>query len=359
MKNSRINKVINEMKKNNLSQIIVSSPASLFYLTGKWFSPGERMIALLIKTNGDHKLIINKLFPVEEDLGVDLVWHTDTENAVEILSKYIDKNETLGIDKTWPSHFLLGLMKLNAAKDYENGSLIIDKLRMIKDEEEIEIMKESSKRNDETMLALWENLKEGKTELELVEILKNLYAKNGVNKFSFSPIIAISPNGADPHHSTDASVLKKGHSIVIDMGGIYKDYCSDMTRTVFFNEEPSEEHKKIYNIVKEANERAIAMIKPGVKFSDIDKAARDYIEEKGYGEYFTHRTGHCIGIECHDFGDVSAVNHNKVEPGMIFSIEPGIYLKDDIGVRIEDLVLVTEDGCERLNKVTKELTVIK
>ena len=94
--------------------------------------------------------------------------------------------------------------------------------------------------------------------------------------------------------------LKKGQSIVIDMGGVYKDYCSDMTRTVFFGEEPSEEHKKIYNIVKEANERAIAMIKPGVKFKDIDNAARSYIAENGYGEYFTHRTGHCIGIECHD-----------------------------------------------------------
>lgn len=359
MKDNRIKKVITEMEKNNLSQIIVSSPSSLFYLTGKWFSPGERMIALLIKSNGEHKLVINKLFPVEEDLGVDLVWYVDTENPVEVLSKYVDKDKELGIDKTWPSHFLLSLMELNAAKGYKNASPIIDNLRMIKDEEEIAIMKESSKRNDETMKDLWNNLKEGMTELECVELLKELYAKNGVNKFSFSPIIAVSPNGADPHHETDDSVLKKGHSIVIDMGGVYNDYCSDMTRTVFFKEEPSEEHKKVYNIVREANERAIAMIKPGVKFSDIDNAARSYITEQGYGEYFTHRTGHCIGIDCHDFGDVSGVNHNEVKPGMIFSIEPGIYLSGDIGVRIEDLVLVTEDGCERLNKVTKELTVIK
>lgn len=359
MKNSRVQKVISEMKKENLSQMVISSPSSLFYLTGKWFSPGERMISLLIKANGDHKLIINKLFPVEEDLGVDLVWYVDTDNSVEILSKYINKNEDLGIDKDWPAHFLLSLMELNAAKGYRNSSPIIDGLRMIKDEEEIALMKESSKRNDEVMKELWENIKEGMTELECEQLLKELYAKNGVDKFSFDPIVAFSPNGADPHHETDDSVLKKGQSIVIDIGGVYKDYCSDMTRTVFFKEEPSEEHKKIYNIVKEANEKAIAMIKPGVKFSDIDNVARSYIEDKGYGEYFTHRTGHSIGIDCHEFGDVSAANHNEVKPGMIFSIEPGIYLSNDIGVRVEDLVLVTEDGCERLNKLTKELVVIK
>lgn len=359
MKENRIYNVMKEMEKQGLKQMLVSAPPSLFYLTGKWFHPGERMITLLIKTNGNHKLFINKLFPVNEDLGVDLVWHSDTEEPIKELVKFIDKNEVLGIDKTWPSHFLISLMKLDAAKSYENASPIVDGVRRIKDSEEIELMREASRLNDKTMKELWSNLEEGKTEEYYANLLKELYAKHGMNKFSFSPIVAFSPNGADPHHGTDGTVLKKGHSIVIDMGGVYKNYCSDMTRTVFFGESPSEEHAKVYNIVREANERAIAMIKPGVKFSDIDNAARSYITEQGYGEYFTHRTGHCIGIECHDAGDVSGVNHNEVKPGMIFSVEPGIYIKDNIGVRIEDLVLVTEDGCERLNKVTKELTVIK
>ena len=131
-----------------------------------------------------------------------------------------------------------------------------------------------------------------------------------------------------------------------------------MTRTVFFGEEPNERHAKIYNIVKQANLNAISKVKEGMKFSDIDKAARDYIEDAGYGEYFTHRTGHSIGIEDHDFGDVSSSNHEEMQAGMIFSIEPGIYLKDDFGVRIEDLVLVTKDGCEVLNSVTKDITII-
>ena len=152
--------------------------------------------------------------------------------------------------------------------------------------------------------------------------------------------------------------IKAGDSVVLDIGGKYNSYCSDMTRTVFIGKEPSKEHADIYNIVKSANEKAISIIKEGVKFSDIDNAARNIIKDAGYGEYFTHRTGHSIGIEVHDFGDVSAVNHEEVKAGMIFSVEPGIYLKDNIGVRIEDLVLVTKDGCEVLNSVTKEIVVL-
>ena len=139
---------------------------------------------------------------------------------------------------------------------------------------------------------------------------------------------------------------------------MYKNYASDMTRTVFIGE-VSDKAREIYEIVKEANLRGIAAAKPGNKMSDVDKAARSYIEEKGYGKYFTHRTGHSIGLETHEEGDVSSVNDSIIEVGQIFSVEPGIYLLEEgIGVRIEDLVLITEDGCEVLNKVSKELRVV-
>lgn len=359
MKTNRINRVLSEMKKQGLQQMLVSAPASLFYLTGKWFHPGERMITLLLKVDGNHKLVINKLFPVNEDLGVDLVWYEDTDKPVEVLSQFIDKECSLGIDKTWPSHFLISLIDINAAKSYLNSSPIIDRLRMIKDEEERELMRISSQKNDRVMLKLMNEFEEGKTEKYYAERLRSLYEEEGVSEFSFEPIVAFSPNGADPHHGTDDTKLKKGQSIVIDMGGIYKSYCSDMTRTIFFGAEPTEEHRKIYEIVKNANLIAISKVKPGMKFSDIDKAARDYITENGYGEYFTHRTGHSIGIETHDFGDVSSANNDVLQEGMIFSIEPGIYLSGNFGVRIEDLVMVTKDGCEILNSVSKEITVVK
>lgn len=358
MKETRIQNVLEAMEKQGLNQIIVTSAPSIFYLTGKWISPGERMIALYLNTNGSHKFIVNKLFPIYEDLGVDILWYSDIEDPINLLCTVVDKEKALGVDKTWPAHFLINLMNRNIVKGFVNSSPIIDRLRMIKDEEEIKLMKKSSNINDKVMKELWENFKEGYSEKYYSNLLAELYEKEGVNSFSFSPIIATSPNGADPHHKSGNSKLRKGQSIVIDMGGIYNYYCSDMTRTIFFGEAPTKEHEKIYNIAKEANLKAISKVKDGVKFSEIDKAARGHIEGAGYGEYFTHRTGHSIGIECHDFGDVSSVNNDEVKSGMIFSIEPGIYLKDNFGVRIEDLVLVTKNGCEVLNSVTKDITII-
>lgn len=358
MNNNRVKKVLLEMERNNLSQILISAPASIFYLTGKWFSPGERMVVLLIKDNGDHKLVVNKLFPINEDLGLDIVWYEDGEDATEVLKKYIDNTKTLGIDKDWPARFLISLINKSAAKSFVNSSYIIDKIRMVKDEEERELMRTASRKNDIVMTELWKEFKEGKTEKYYVNVLRELYEGQGMDEFSFEPIVAFKPNGANPHHGTDNTVLKKGDSIVIDIGGVYKSYCSDMTRTVFFGEEPNEEDRKVYEIVKNANINAINFVKEGVKFSDIDNAARNYIDGYGYGEFFTHRTGHSIGIETHDFGDVSASNNDEVKEGMIFSIEPGIYLTNKFGVRIEDLVMVTKDGAEVLNSVTKEITIV-
>jgi len=145
---------------------------------------------------------------------------------------------------------------------------------------------------------------------------------------------------------------------VIDIGCIKDSYCSDMTRTVFYRE-VSEKHKEIYNIVLEANRKAIEVIKPGIRFCDVDMTARKVIEDAGYGKYFTHRTGHSIGIEVHETGDVSSANTAELKPGMVFSVEPGIYLSGEMGVRIEDLIVVTEDGYENLNSYDKALKVIK
>ncbi len=357
MKEFRLNRILEEMKNNSIPQMIISSPAAIFYLTGKWIESGERMIVLYINIKGDRKLIINELFPVNEDLGLDLVWYRDIDNPIEILSQYTNSNETLGIDKTWPSHFLISLMDRKGASAFVNGSPIIDRIRMIKDEEEKELMREASRINDKVMDKIVKYICPENTEKRIGNILAQLYEEEGTQGFSFEPIVAYGVNGADPHHSNDNSTVKVGEGIIIDIGCKNKFYCSDMTRTFFYGE-PSAEAKKVYNIVLEANLKAIATVKPGVRFCDIDKAARDVIESYGYGKNFTHRTGHSIGLEVHDLGDVSAANEEVVKPGMIFSIEPGIYIEGKVGVRIEDLVMVTEDGCEILNKYPKELTVL-
>ena len=152
-------------------------------------------------------------------------------------------------------------------------------------------------------------------------------------------------------------MVKPGDAVLFDVGCIKDGYCSDMTRTFYF-QEVKKAHQMIYDIVRKANEKAIAKVRPDVPLCELDKTARDVITEAGYGPYFTHRLGHFIGLSEHEYGDVSSVNTRVAEAGMIFSIEPGIYLTGDTGVRIEDLILVTEDGCEVLNHASKELEIL-
>ena len=359
MHKNRIDRLIKKMKENNLSHLIISDPYAIFYLLDIKIEPGERALALYLHKDGDLKLLINELFPQEGDIAADLIWYNDVEDGIEKLSKYIKEDEVIGIDKFWPAKFLLRLQEILPDKKYINGSDIVDAVRRVKDEEEKNLMRESSAINDAVMEEIIPWVIKGLNEKELSAKLKEIYKAHGVEEVSFEPITAYGRSAADPHHSTDDTCGKLGNCVVLDIGGMYKNYASDMTRTVFIGE-ASERAREIYEIVKEANLRGIAAAKPGNKMSDVDKAARSYIEEKGYGKYFTHRTGHSIGLECHEAGDVSSVNDSEIEVGQIFSVEPGIYLLDEgIGVRIEDLVLITEDGCEVLNKVSKDLKIVQ
>lgn len=359
MNQERIDRVIKGMKDNGLDHIIISDPVAIFYLLGRKIVPGERMLVLYLHVDGTAKLVINELFPQDGDVGVDLVWYNDIDDGVKILSDHMVPGKVIGIDKNWPSHFLLRLQELFPDMKYANGSIIVDDVRRIKDEEEKQLMRESAAICDKVMEELIPWVVKGLTEKELNAKTQELFAKHGVMEMSFDPITAYGRGGADPHHVTDDSKGKRGDSVVLDIGGFYKDYASDMTRTVFIGE-VSEKAREVYEIVREANLRGIAAAKPGNRMCDVDNACRDYIESKGYGEYFTHRTGHSIGLEDHEVGDVSSVNEAIIRPGQCFSVEPGIYLLDEgIGVRVEDIVLITEDGCEILNKVTKDLIVVE
>lgn len=358
MNELRLNNVLKEMKSSQISQILVTDPVSIFYLTGKWIHPGERMLALYINVDGENKLFINELFPLEEDLRVEKIWHNDTENPIDLMIDHINNKEVLGIDKNWPAKFLLDLIDKNVAPKYVNSSDIIDDLRMIKDKKEIAFMKEASRLNDEAMGKLISSISSPITELEMVEELRKIYKELEADGFSFDPIVGFGAHAADPHHEPDNTLLKEGDCIVLDIGCKKNSYNADMTRTVFFKD-ATLKAQEVYNTVLEANKKAVSTVKPGARFCDVDKAARKHIEDAGYGKYFTHRTGHSIGLEVHDKGDVSKTNEEILKPGMIFSVEPGIYLPGEVGVRIEDLVLVTEDGYELLNQYNKKLQIIK
>lgn len=358
MDTNKVSRILKSMEEQGLSQMIISDPPTLYYLMGKKFEPGERLLALYLNVNGNHKFVINKLFPQDRDLGVELVWYDDVEDAVEILSRFVEKDKAIGIDKVWPARFLLRLQELGAGSKFVNGSLIVDAIRQIKDEHEQQLMREAGAANDKVVEKLIPLVVKGYTELEMEKIVRDMYKESGHSDVSFTPIIGYGESGADPHHVNADIKGKRGDSVILDIGGILNDYCSDLTRTVFIGE-VSDKAREVYEVVKEAQLRGVAAAKPGNRMCDVDAACRDYITEKGYGEYFTHRTGHSIGMEDHEAGDVSAANTAIIKPGQCFSIEPGVYLKEEgIGVRIEDIVLITEDGCETLNNYPKDLIVV-
>ena len=357
MDQAKLTRVLDAMSANGVPQMIISDSVAIFYLTGKWISPGERLLALYLNTNGRHKMVINRLFPQEDPLGVDLLYYDDTEDGVQLLSRYTDGSAVMGVDKNWPARFLLRLQELGGGSRYENGSVIVDKVRQIKDAGEIQLMRESAEKIDWVVTQLIPWVSKGLTERELNEKCLELCKEAGFSGPSFDPITAYAKGAADPHHITDDSKGKHGDCVILDIGGIWKNYASDTTRTVFIGE-VSDRQREIYNIVLEANKRGIAAAKPGAKMSDVDRACRDYITEMGYGEYFTHRTGHSIGIEDHEVGDVSLANDEIIQVGQAFSVEPGIYLEGKYGCRIEDMVYITPGGARNLTECPKEMIEI-
>ena len=353
----RVSRVLHNMEEMGLEQMIISDPPSVFYLTGRWILPNERLLALYLNKNGNNKLFINKLFTVDGDIGIEKVWFSDTDPACRMIANCTDHEKPLGIDKKMAARFLLKLMKLGAGSSYKNASECVDGARRIKDGEEKEKMILASRLNDEAMGRFRGLIKEGVTELEVAAGMCAIYKELGTEGPSFGPLVSFGANAAIGHHKPDGTVLKDGDCVLFDVGCKKDSYCSDMTRT-FFYKSASEKGREVYEIVKKANLAAQAAMKPGMKFCEIDKVARDIITEAGYGPYFTHRLGHCIGIEVHDAGDVSSANQDVVQEGMIFSCEPGIYLPGELGVRIEDLMLITADGAVSLNRDSKEMEII-
>ena len=357
MNKERIDGVIANMKEAGLDYLLISEPSSIDYLIDYINNPGERMYVLMLGTKGDHKLFFNKLFFVDKDLGIDIVWHSDVDDATQTIVDNLKDAKKIGVDKHWSANFLLDLMEKLPDVKFINGSKCVDYKRMVKDDHEQQLMIEASRINDQAIHEVIHQVSLGLSELEVAAKLGDIYSKFGGEGNSFDAIIAYGANGANPHHENDASRLKPGDSIIFDIGCKYQGYCSDMTRTVFYKE-VSQEAKEVYELVKAANEAAEAMIKPGVRLCDIDKTARDLITKAGYGKEFNHRLGHFIGKDVHEYGDVSVNFDLEVQEGMVFSIEPGVYLPGKFGVRIEDLVLVTKDGCKVLNSYTKDLIVI-
>ena len=350
----RVERVMKAMERQHPgAQLLVNDPWSIYYLTGFYAEMFERFCGVLLSAESEPVILVNALHQLEPYDNARIAYHTDTDDVAEAISRELDPDRELGVDAVMRSGFLMPLMGRQAASSFFLGSFAVTAARTYKDETERKLMRASSAANDAVMEDAVTLIHNGVTEREVADQMLGLYRDHGCDAFSFPPIVSFGANAGDPHHEPDSTVLETGDVVLFDIGGRLRNYCSDMTRTFFWGG-PDEETARIYDIVRRANEAAEALIKPGVRMCDLDRAARDVIEDAGYGPYFTHRLGHSIGLQDHEPGDVSLTNEQVVEPGMTFSIEPGIYLPGRTGVRIEDLALVTEDGVEILNSYSKE-----
>lgn len=357
MQEQRIERVMAALEQMGLRQLLVSDPHTIAYLTGDYIAPGERFLGLLLRQGQEPRLFLNRLFFAPHMPESGIVPYDDSQRGAVLAADWTDRGAALGVDKKLAAEFLLELQACGAASAYRNGSPAADRVRACKDAEEIIRMGEASRLNDLAMEKLKARVRPGVTERELAGELLEIYKSLGTDGPSFGADVSFGANAADPHHTPDGTALQEGDCVLFDIGCKKDGYCSDMTRTYFYGR-VSEEDRRVYEVVRRANQAGEAAIRPGVRFCDIDAAARRVIEEAGYGPYFTHRLGHSIGREVHEWGDVSSVNTEVVEPGMVFSCEPGIYLPGRMGVRIEDLCLVTEDGVRVLNACPKGLEVL-
>ena len=336
---ARIDGLLKYMDQIGLSQMLIRNPVLVRYFVGITPRGADRATILYVSKKNGVKLILNELTNYPKELGVDQEFHGDQDNVAEVISRYTIHDEPLGFDG-----------------DYVLGDRALNLQRAHKDAEEMELLREASRMNDRVMARVRGVFHDGITEKEAAGIISRMFVEEGADMPGWV-IVAFGPNAANVHHIPGDARLKEGDAILIDMGSPRKGYHSDMTRT-FFWKSVGEKQRAVYELVKNANIAAEKAIRPGMKCSDVDKVARDLITEGGYGPYFTHRLGHYIGVDLHDPGDIAWYNPDPVEPTMAFSCEPGGYLPGEFGVRVEDLVIVTEDGCEILNSDNKELEIL-
>jgi Xaa-Pro aminopeptidase len=357
----RIERARAEMEKSGIDYLFVGPSSDLFYLTGYDAHLSERLNLLIIGRNGQNAIVVpvleSPLYAGRESLAPTLIW-TETEQPAQKAAEFIGEatGKTIGVaDQLW-SVFLLRLQEALPGANWTTGNDVMRTLRMRKDAAEIEALAEVARRTD----AAWTEFIEtaqigGLTETQAAKKLGALMEKQGLDWKG--GICASGPNSASPHHHTGDRVIERGDAVVFDWGSTYKGYHSDITRTVFIGE-PTEEFRKVYDIVRRANQAAFEAAKPGAECQSVDKAARDLITAEGYGDAFIHRTGHGLGLDVHEEPYMVSGNTLPLEEGMVFSDEPGIYLEGNFGIRIEDIVYCTEDGARRFNEATRDLTVM-
>lgn len=353
----RIAQVVERIQETELSHVLVSSIPNLLYLTGQRLDTGERMTALLLSPYETPTLYIHEMFADrvnDRDMeGIRVVFWSDGMSAPLVLGKALPENSTVGVDANWPSTFLLELMAVRPHAKFV-ASRIVERLREVKDADEIQVLRQASRIADAVVHEMMQLQALPTSERQMAENARGLFMEHNVWALAFEPIICFGPNSANPHHSPTGQWLHAEQAITIDIGGVFHNYCSDITRTAFYGK-GNPRFSDVYSVVLEAHLQALDLIKPGMRFSELDLFIRNQFARRGLDQYFIHRTGHGLGLEAHEGPFVHQYNQDPMEEGMVITVEPGIYLPGEFGVRIEDVVVVTSTGCEVLTQSSRDV----
>lgn len=367
MTQARLNKLTVSLPTSGLSAVALNPGPTLTYLTGVAFHLMERPVVLLISTDKDPVLILPELELPKVDLfPYKIQAFAYGENPSEWDDVFRKATQSLGLDGkrigVEPRQMrLLEFRHIKAGApeaEYPDASNVLTDLRLKKDRPEVDAMRKAVKIAQDALKATIPLIKIGMSEREVAsELVMKLLRHGSEPEMPFAPIVSSGPNSANPHALPGERKLQAGDLLVVDWGAAYGGYISDLTRT-FSVGEVDGEYLKIHRVVQDANAAGRAASKPGVPCANVDKAARDVIEAAGYGKYFTHRTGHGIGMEAHEDPYMRGDNVQLLEPGMAFTVEPGIYLTNRNGVRIEDNVVITETGADVLSDMPREIQVV-
>jgi Xaa-Pro dipeptidase len=367
MINTRLAKLSAALCSFKLDAIALNAGPSLVYLTGMHFHLSERPIIVLFTADQVPVIVLPELeLQKLSDLSYDIRgfpyrenpdgWKAVFQQAVQMLK--LDGKQ-IGVEPR--AMRLLEFRQLAAGApgaNFPDASNLVSSLRIRKDADEIAAMRKAVRAAQDALQSMIPLIKAGMTEQELAsELVVQLLRHGSQSEMPFTPIVSGGPNSANPHASPTQRKLQTGDLLVVDWGATVDGYISDLTRT-FAIGEVDEEYRKIHAIVEEANAAGRVAGKPGTPCGAVDKAAREVIEKNGYGEYFTHRTGHGIGMEGHEEPYMRGDNQQPLEPGMAYTVEPGIYLPGRNGVRIEDNMAVSEEEVECLSDLPRELQLI-
>ncbi|MFB6102623.1 MAG: M24 family metallopeptidase [Haloplanus sp.] len=336
--------------------LALSPGNDLYYLSGVDIDPSERRRLLIVPADGDPVFVVPTLdgATIRASTWVDDVRTWDDDDGpgsiLDPILVSLSPDRVLLADRMWAAVSLDLRGRLPDAS-FGLASEVLAPLRRQKDDRELNALRAAADAADATMRDVRSLGADavGRTEADLAAVVEDRLAAHGGTGVAFETIVAAGPNGADPHHASGDREIRAGDPVVLDFGTRVDGYPSDTTRTVVFDGEPADEFEAAHAVVREAQNAAVDAVEPGVRTGAVDRAAREVIEAAGYGERFVHRTGHGVGLDVHEEPFVVASGETVLEPGMVFSVEPGVYLPDRFGVRIEDLVVVTDDGAERLN----------